>query len=82
MDDPERLRAQAVQLYALAIQIRDSEPAYANMLVERAEELQAQATAIEEAAIEEAATKLPPDVDALQPSAQLQQQIPSGEDED
>lgn len=81
MDDPERLRTQAVQLYALAIQIRDSEPAYANMLIERAEELQAQATAIEEA------TKLPPATDAAQPpaqqpSAQFQEQIPPEEDEE
>jgi hypothetical protein len=50
MNDPQRLRAQAVKLHDLALGIRDDEPAYASYLIERVEELQAQATAIEEAA--------------------------------
>ncbi len=50
MNDPERLRAHAVKLSVLALDIRDDEPAYANYLIERVEELQAQAIAIEAAA--------------------------------
>lgn len=49
MSDPKRLRAQAVNILALALRIRDDEP-YASYLIERVEELQAQATAIEAAA--------------------------------
>jgi hypothetical protein len=32
MDDPQHLRAHAVRLYALALKIRDSQPAYADMI--------------------------------------------------
>jgi hypothetical protein len=75
MDDPQHLRAYVVQLYAMALKIRDSQPAYADMLIERAEELQREATAIEEAA-----HPMPPP-DAPQPQAQLQEQTKPGKDD-
>jgi hypothetical protein len=46
--DAERLREQAVRLLALAMQVRDLNPDYADKLVAEAIELQDQATAIEE----------------------------------
>ncbi len=49
MNDPQTLRVQAVEFHALARQIRDDAPAYADLLMERAKELRAQAAAIEEA---------------------------------
>jgi hypothetical protein len=68
MDDPQHLRAHAVRLYALAVKVRDVQPAYADMLFERSKELQREATAIEEAA-----RPVPPS-DAPQPPSQLQEQ--------
>ncbi len=49
MNDPQTLRAQAVEFHALARQIRDDAPAHADLLMERADELRAQAAALEEA---------------------------------
>lgn len=49
MSEPDLLRAEAGHMSALAVEIRDSEPGYADMLIERAQELLAEATAREEA---------------------------------
>ena len=50
MDDPERLRAQAVWLLALALEAHDTDPDYADTLVAEAIELEDRATKIENAA--------------------------------
>ena len=50
MNDPERLRAQAVRLLALALEAHDTDPDYADELVAEAIELEDQATKIENAA--------------------------------
>jgi hypothetical protein len=73
-DDPQRLRAHAVRLFAMAIDAREINPEYADKLVAEAMELQDRATAIEEAAY-------------LRPSepqqpAQLQEQIPPEKDDE
>lgn len=49
MDDGRQLHARAGKFYSMALRLRDSRPAHADMLIERAEELQTQATAVEEA---------------------------------
>ena len=50
MDDPERLRAQAVRLLALALEAHDTDPGYADELVAEAIELEERAATIEHAA--------------------------------
>jgi hypothetical protein len=78
MDDhPGHLRVRAGLLYALALEVRVDQPAHADWLAERANELQDRATAIEEAAYP------PPPTDGPRPSAQLQQQVqPKKNEED
>ena len=49
MDDPAHLRLKVAQLHAMAFKIRGSQPAYADLLIERAEELHRQAIAVEAA---------------------------------
>jgi hypothetical protein len=49
MDNPERLRAKATHLYALAIELREACPKYADKLTSEGIELPDQATAIDEA---------------------------------
>ena len=75
-DSPEHLRAQAVRLFAMAIDAREINPDYADKLVAEAIELQERATAIEEAAM------VPPPSDAPQAPAQQQQQVQPKENEE
>jgi hypothetical protein len=73
-DDPAHLRLRAVRLYALAREVRDSTPWFADMRAEDADELQELATRMEEA------SRPPPDM--AQMPAQLQEQIrPKKEDD-
>jgi hypothetical protein len=67
-DDPQRLRAAAVRLFAMAIDARELHPGYADKLVVEAMALQDRATAIEETA------NTRPPSEAPQP-IQLQQQV-------
>ena len=69
-DDPERLRARAVRLFGMAIQVRDIEPGYAEKLIAEAIELQERATAMENAAHASG----PPD--GSQRAVQQQEQVP------
>jgi hypothetical protein len=62
----------AARIYALAREVRD-QPGYAELLVEQASELQARATAIEQAAMPQPTNDLP---------AQLQQQVQPRKGED
>jgi hypothetical protein len=68
-DDPQGLRARAVRLFAMAIHIREDQPAYAEKLVAEAIELQDRATAIEDAAHTRPPSESPQPV-------QLQEQVP------
>jgi hypothetical protein len=49
MDNPERMRAKATHLYALAIELREACPEYADQLASEGIDLLDQATAIDEA---------------------------------
>ena len=72
-DDPQRLRAHAARLFAMANDAREINPEYADKLVAEAIELQDRATAVEEAV-----HVRPPEP---QQPAQLQEQIPPKKDE-
>jgi hypothetical protein len=67
--DPQGLRTRAVQLFAMAIHVREDQPGYADKLVAEAVELQDRTTAIEEPANIRSPSEPP------QP-AQLQEQFP------
>jgi hypothetical protein len=71
----DHLRVRAVRLYALAREVRDSIPWYADMLAEDADDLQELATRMEEA------SRLPPP-DTAQMPAQLQEQIQPKKEDD
>jgi hypothetical protein len=73
MDSPEHLRVNAARMYVLARDVRAFQPAYAELLVGRADEMQQRATAMEEAAKPRPAADPQP--------AQLQEQIPPRKDE-
>jgi hypothetical protein len=74
-DDPQRLRAAAVRLFAMAIDARELHPGYADKLVAEAMALQDQATAIEEAA------NMRPPSEAPQ-AIQMQQQVQPKKDDE
>jgi hypothetical protein len=78
MEGPEQLRLRADQLYNLALQIRDSAPAHADMLAEEATELQERATAIENANNNNTPAR---PSEPTQPNVQIQEQIPLKTDE-
>jgi hypothetical protein len=54
MREPETLRAQAERLFAMALQVRDTDPAHTEKLIGEAIDLQEKATAMEKSA------KVPP----------------------
>jgi hypothetical protein len=51
MDNPERMRAKATHLYALAIELREACPKYADKLATEGIELLERATALDEASV-------------------------------
>jgi hypothetical protein len=75
-DDPQRLRARVVRLFAMALAAREINAEYADKLVAEAMELQDRASAIEEG------TYLRSPSEAPTRPAQLQEQIPTKKEAD